>query len=44
MFELKSEQEVTSMTREELEDYTFSLLMELPEEKRLSILQKYGYC
>lgn len=43
MFELKSEQEVAVMTREELENYTHALLMELPEENRLSILRKYGY-
>ena len=43
MIELKSEQEVASMTREELEACTLSLLMELPEEERLSFLRKYGY-
>ncbi len=43
MFELKSEQEVAAMSREELIGYVHSLLMELTEEERLSVLKEYGY-
>lgn len=43
MFELKSEQEVAAMSREELIGYVHSMLVDLPEEERLSIRQQYGY-